>query len=104
MAYVRVSFMVPHQGSEPEVEAVLRRLSDFYVNQPGYITGWVLTPHEHMRTKRYGRVGVWATEDDAERAAQEDGVLSLRSQLRRLVDEDAHEELSFHGDPDQARG
>ncbi len=103
MAYVRVSHMVPRANQEPAVEEILRKLSAFYPAQPGYITGWILTPHEHMSTKRMGRVGVWATEDDAERAAQHSTALSLRSELMRVVVEESHTELSFQGEADQAR-
>lgn len=102
MAYVRVSHMVPRAGQEPELERILRSLSDYYTEQPGYITGWLLTPHEHMDTRRYGRVGVWGTEDDAERAAQGARALALRSDLLRVVEEESHHELSFRGEPDQA--
>jgi hypothetical protein len=102
MAYVRVSHMVPRAGQEAAVEDILRKLSAFYPAQPGYITGWILTPHEHTATRRLGRVGVWATEDDAERAAQASHALALRSELMRVVEEDSHQELSFQGEPDQA--
>jgi hypothetical protein len=94
--------MVPRSGQESRLDEILRKLSDYYVTQPGYITGWVLAPHEHMDTRRFGRVGVWATEDDAERAAQGSHALALRSDLLRVVEEDSHQELSFQGEPDQA--
>lgn len=100
MAFVRVSHMVPLQGKEAEVEDILRKLSEYYPTQPGFIAGWHLSPHEHTDTRRLGRVGVWETEDHAEAAAQSQHHMALRAELIRLVDEDSHMELTFEGTPD----
>lgn len=100
MVYVRVSHMIPRAGQESRVLEILTKLSDFYATQPGHVAGWRLEPHEGADPVRMGRVGVWATEEDAERAAQHDHALALRSELIRLVDEDSHLELTFRGTPD----
>lgn len=101
MVYVRVSHMIPRAGQEARVLEILERLSAHYASQPGYVAGWRLDPHEGADPIRMGRVGVWATEEEAEQAAQTDRAMSLRAELIRLVDEDSHLELSFQGTPDK---
>jgi hypothetical protein len=48
---------------------------------------------------RIGRIGIWEQEDDAERAAQSQHDLALRSELNIVIEEDSHEEYSFNGVP-----
>jgi hypothetical protein len=101
MDYVRVSHMIPRAGQEARVREVLEKLSAFYQTQDGYLAGWRLDPHQGADPIRMGRVGVWASEEEAERAAQTSHAMSLRAELIRLVDEDSHLELSFQGTRDK---
>jgi quinol monooxygenase YgiN len=101
MAYVRISYMTPKTGQGGAVEELLAKLSEFYVAEAGYVTGYHLRPHEGDPNGRMGRMGVWESEEHAVHAAQTEHALALRSELLRLVDEDSHEELSFIGEPDR---
>jgi heme-degrading monooxygenase HmoA len=99
MAYIRISYMTPRTGQEARVAEILGQLAEAYSTQPGYIQGYVLHPvGDGGATRRLGRVGVWATEHDAETAGQH--AIALRSELIPLVDEDSHTELGFEGEPD----
>ena len=53
-------------------------------------------------TSRDGKTIVWATQENAEHAAQAEHGMALRAELLRLVYEDGHDELSFNGVPDPA--
>lgn len=101
MAYVRISYMMPKAGQERRVEELLDKLSTFYVNEGGYVSGYRLRPHEGDPNRRMGRFGVWESEEHAVHAAQTEHALALRSELLRVVDEDSHEELSFIGEQDR---
>lgn len=101
--FVRISYMHPKAGSEGRVSEILRDLSAFYHAQPGYQGGYLLAPYEAARggAARYGRVGVWDSEEAAEHAGQQEHSLALRAELVRLVEEDSHTELTFDGQPDR---
>lgn len=95
MPYVRISLMMPKRGQVDELNSILDKLVDYYEQQPGYITGYRLKDIDG--SGRVGRVGVWEDEHAAERAAQTDHDLALRSELNMIVDDDEHEEYSFEG-------
>lgn len=100
--FVRISYMHPKEGQEARLKDLLLKLSAYYREQSGYQGGYILYPYEHAQVKdrRWGRVGVWDTEDAAEHAAQAEHSLALRSELARIVVEDSHSELTFEGTPD----
>lgn len=100
--FVRISYMHPKEGQEQRLKDVLQKLSTFYREQPGYLGGYILNPYEHapQAEKRWGRVGVWESEDAAERAAQVEHTMALRSEIGRIVEEDSHNEFTFEGTPD----
>ncbi|RLT40650.1 MAG: hypothetical protein DWI58_10430 [Chloroflexi bacterium] len=102
MPYVRIAQMISRPGHEAEVEEVLKKLSQYYVQQRGYTTGYHLTPHSEGNMTRHGRVGIWESEMAAQTAAQTEHHMALRGQLLRLIDEDTHLELSFQGGIDPA--
>jgi hypothetical protein len=92
--------MVPKPGQERRLEELLEKLSNYYVAESGYVLGYRLQPYEGDPHRRMGRFGVWATEEDAVRAAQTEHGMALRADLMRVIDEDTHVELSFIGQPD----
>lgn len=102
MPYVRIAQMISRPGHEAEVEEVLKKLSQYYVQQRGYTTGYHLTSHSEGNMTRHGRVGIWESEMAAQTAAQTEHHMALRGQLLRLIDEDTHLELSFQGGIDPA--
>jgi hypothetical protein len=97
MPYIRISLMQPKMGQTEALNSLLDRLVSYYEQQPGYVTGFRLKNIDG--SGRVGRLGVWVSEEDAERAANTDHDLALRSELNMVVDEDSHEEYSFEGVP-----
>ena len=45
MSFVRVTYVVPREGQVERVREQLKKLSDYYATQPGYIEGYLLNPH-----------------------------------------------------------
>lgn len=94
MAYVRLSIMKPLPGSESELQAAHKDLLKFFSQQPGFVDGYILRAQDG--SGEVGRVGIWESESHADQAANSDHVLSVRSELMRLVSED--NERSFLAD------
>ncbi|MEI6136133.1 MAG: hypothetical protein WCQ48_01785 [Chloroflexota bacterium] len=103
MSFVRVTYVVPRDGQVDRVHEVLKKLSEYYVSQPGYIEGYVLTPHPDANPPALGRFGVWDTNHAAEEAAQTEFSMALRADLLRLIHEESHLELTFEGTADPKR-
>lgn len=95
MPYVRISILQAKSGQEDRVRDLLDRLVGFYATQPGYVSGYRLSHAD--QPGRFGRIGVWQSEQDAIRAAQDMHDLALRSELNPAVVENSHEEWSFEG-------
>ncbi len=95
MAFMRVSLMTPLPDQDQHVVDLLDDLVRFYQQRPGFITAWRLSPDEHAVIRRYGRVSVWESEDDAHRTASEQRDLAIQSQLRLVISNETHEEYSF---------
>lgn len=103
MLFVRVSHMKPKQGQQQRLIELLDKLSAYYREQPGYISGYILSPYEGAGddVMRWGRVGLWETAGSAEDAAQQEHAMALRAELTRIVEEDSHYELTFQGESDE---
>jgi quinol monooxygenase YgiN len=93
MLYVRISLMTPHPGHERAVAEIMDDLVSFYAKQPGYVSGYKLAAADGLGD--VGRVTIWKSEHDAEAAAQTNHVLSKRSELNELIEEDSHVERSY---------
>ncbi len=91
MAYVRVTVLTPREGSRDRVQQVQDQLLAFFAKQEGFIDGYRL-----LADDRVGRVTIWDSVTLADATANNDHVLSLRSQLLPLVQKD--EELAFEGE------
>lgn len=100
--FVRISYMHPKEGQEERLRELLQKLSAYYRDQSGYQGGYILNPYAGAQAedRRWGRVGFWETVDNAERAAQAEHSMALRSELARIVVEDSHYEFTFEGTPD----
>lgn len=85
--------MRARSGEEARVRDLLDRLVAYYRQQPGYMAGYRLEPTE--AGGYVGRMGIWQRVEDAERAAQTEHDLALRSQLNMSVVE--HTEYTFQG-------
>jgi hypothetical protein len=93
--YVRLALMRPRPGQDKRVSEVIDGLLAHFATQPGYVRGYKLTGEPHVPEGQVGRLTVWASEADANHAAIAQYVLSARSELMRLVDEDSHVERSY---------
>ena len=85
--------MRPKHGQEALVRSLLDYLVLFHERQPGYLHGYRIDRAD--RGDRLGRISVWASEADAERAAGADRDLVLRAELMIAIDDNSHEEHSF---------
>jgi hypothetical protein len=91
--YVRLSLMDPNPGEEERVSKLLDDMLAYLPDCPGYVRGYKLFAGDTQG--RIGRLGVWRSEEDADRAANTQHVLSVRSELMRYIDEDSHVEHSY---------
>jgi len=95
VSYIRISTMTPKLDQASKVDQILDELVTLYSEQPGFISGYRLRPHDG--SARVGRIGIWETEADAERAANLPHGFALRSDLNRAVEAGSHQEYSFTG-------
>lgn len=101
--YVRLSLMNALPGNEERVSQIQDELLTFLIGKPGYVRGYKLTSGDPQG--RIGRLGVWRAEHDAEAQANDEHVLSLRSEMLRLIEKDSHAEHSYTAlDPQVAGG
>ena len=91
--YVRLSLAQPKEGREAEVTKIEDDLMAYFAKQPGYLHGYQIVGGDSEG--RVGRLTLWASEDDADHAAQTDHVLAQRSELLMLIEEETHVEDSW---------
>jgi heme-degrading monooxygenase HmoA len=98
MAVARISIMRPMQGHEKHVEELLDELEEHLSKLPGYIMGFRFAAHR--RPGEVGRLGLWATREDADNAAQNTHTLDIRARLHLAI-EAGHEEwmMEVQGSP-----
>ena len=99
-SFVRVTYVVPRDGQVDRVHESLKKISDYYAIQPGYVEGYLLLPLPGAVSQAMGRIGVWESARAAEDAAQTEHAMALRSELLRLINEETHLEYTFIGEPD----
>ncbi len=95
MAYIRVSLMRSMPGHEAEVDRLNRELVAYYRRFPGCLAAYYVQAADG--SGEVGRVSVWQSEDDADRAASDDHSLALRSQLHLLI-QPGHQDRSFQAE------
>ena len=93
MPYIRISLMQAKRGHADDVARIMEHLLAFYRGQPGYIDWYLLRSADDIGD--IGRVTIWRTVADADATAQTPHVLSERSELPPLIDEESHVERSF---------
>lgn len=100
--YVRFSLMKPKRGQKERVIELHRQLVEWLPGQPGFVRGYLI-----LSGDPYGRVGhlnVYRSEEDAERVAQTQHILSLRSELNLIIEPESHAEHSYEAfDPQLAQ-
>ena len=91
--YIRLSFMNPRPSKEKLVSALMDNLLEFFSTQPGFVHGYSLVSGDPRG--RVGRVTMWKSGEDADRAANSQHVLAVRSEIMQLIEEDSHVERSY---------
>ncbi len=97
MRYVRLSLVTAKPGHERRAADLLRRLSDFHREQPGYLAGYLLAPGDGFPD--IGRLAIWRDERAASAAATQQHDLALRSELNLVIDPASHRESAFAAQP-----
>lgn len=77
---------------ERQLEELLDQLEAYTSTLPGYVLGF---RYRHMTNpEELGRISVWRSQDDANNAAQDQHVMSLRSQMMSIAQ--VHEDHDEH--------
>ena len=92
MPYVRITIARPLVGAEERLEEVMRELTTLPQGQDGYLSGWVLRPHDG--SGEIARIAIYADEHAAERLPASDRLMALRSEVTRLA-APGHAERAF---------
>ena len=93
MRYVRISLMKPLSGRQSEARRLNERLAALYASLEGCLESHALTAADGSAD--LGRVSLWESAEAADRAANHEDSLALRSRLHLLVKK-GHTERSFH--------
>ncbi len=100
--YVRLSLMSPRAGEEDRVSQITDDLLRHFSTQPGFVRGYRLLSSDPGN--RCGRLTVWKSVQERDQAAITQHVLSARSELMLLIEEDSHVERAFTAyDPQLAK-
>ncbi len=100
--YVRLSLMNPKRDKEKLVAGLMDNLLEFFAEQPGYVRGYALVDGDPQG--RVGRITMWKSEGEADHAANTQHVLTVRSEIMRLIEDDSHVERSYTAlDPNLAK-
>lgn len=100
--YVRLSLMNPKRDKEQLVAGLMDNLLEFFSEQPGYVRGYALIGGDPQG--RVGRITMWKSESEADHAANTQHVLTVRSEIMLLIEDDSHVERSYTAlDPELAK-
>ncbi len=91
--YIRLSLMNPKPGEEKLVAGLMDNLLEHFAEQPGYVRGYALLDGDPQG--RVGRITLWESEEQADRAANTQHVLTVRSEIMQRIEEDSHIERSY---------
>ncbi len=91
--HFRLSLMYPRAGMRDQVLEIDRKLLEWLKEQPGFVRGYLIVEGDPQG--RVGHLSVYRTMQDADRVAQTEHVLSVRSELLLLVEEDSHAEHEY---------
>lgn len=92
MTYIRISIARPRRGEEGRLEELMRKLALVAGEQEGCTASYVLRPHDD--SGEIARIAIYNDEHSAEGAANNQSVMSLRSEIH-LVTEPGHTERAF---------
>lgn len=95
MAYVRLTVLRPLPGRGNEALSLLRQIDGMFSRAPGLVGSLLFRRRPAAGCENYiGRLSVWETEADANRAALDDRTLALRSRLLMVTREQVVETLA----------
>lgn len=92
MTYIRLSIARPRKGEEARLEEFMRRLTDLAAEQEGCTASYLLRPHDD--SGELARIAIYTNEAAAEQAANNQSVMSIRSEIH-LIAEPGHTERAF---------
>lgn len=93
MAYVRISIAKPSAGQSDAVRSIMKRINEAVIAQDGCQVAYMLTPSDN--SGELARMAIYDNQESAEKAANSQTVMSLRSQMHQIV-EAGHVERAFH--------
>lgn len=104
MPVARQSVVNPHPGREERVAELLDALDAHYATFPGYLLGFRYRL-VGVGSGELGRIAVWGSHEDADRAAQDDHSQALRSEMNQIIAEEHQEHLlEIEGTPQKLPG
>ena len=83
MAYVRLSLMRPMAGHQEEVQSINKELVHMNRRMPGCLDSRSISALDG--SGEVGRLTIWASQADADRAANDPRSLTLRSRLHLII-------------------
>ncbi len=92
MSYIRISLMLPAKGKRAEVRRLNEEISAFNRTLEGCRESFLITAADN--SGELGRLSIWESKEAAERSANRQHHMSLRSQLHLAIQE-GHAERSF---------
>lgn len=92
MTYIRLTIAKPTRGQEARLEELMRKLGDLSAEQPGFIEGFLLRPHDN--SGEIARVAIYEDQAAAEALANNQSWMALRSEMH-LCTEPGHQDRAF---------
>lgn len=92
MSYIRLSIVHPHRGEHDRVERIMRQLVEAAAAIEGCESSLLLKPHDESGD--IARIAIYGEEAAADRAANSQHFLALRSELHLHIDAN-HTERGF---------
>ncbi len=83
MTIARQSVVHPRPEAKAEAEQIFDELLASFRTMPGYLMGFRYRSHEDPAV--VGRITLWRRLEDADHAAQQSHIISLRSRLNRII-------------------
>ncbi len=79
MTYIRLSIVRPRRGEEKRVEELIRKLAEALAGTEGCLESYVLRPDDE--SGELARIAIYENEGVAEKAANSQHIMALRSEL-----------------------
>ena len=89
MKIIRTTTVTPRAGYGEEVTSLLKELGGYLAKEPGFIEAYAFSEDGKL-----GRVSVWESREDADRAAVQVHTIALRARIYALTLPDRQESLA----------